>query len=130
MGETIIKPDPGEDLYVLWDSEWDEPWAYGTRAEIRIHLGTDVQVGPCPHCRKWVSEHETPAARLNRADDKGSSSLGGRFGWWDDTEFTFRQHGLLARADLVRAVDLLCAGNDEQVDALLSPFDDDAEVPA
>lgn len=129
MGETIIKPDPGEDLYVLWDSSGEEPFGYGGRAEIVEELGGDtIQEGRCPHCRQWISQHMTPAGRLDRADFHGSSALGGRFGWWDDTEFIFRQRGLLARTDLVQAVDLICDGNDEQVEALLRPLH--AEVPA
>jgi hypothetical protein len=86
-----------------------------------------VRPGTCPTCQSWVSEQQTPSYRLRRADEQGSDA---RHYGWDKTEFFYAQTGMLARADLVRAVDLLAEGNKDAVLDLLTPLEDEPELLA
>ena len=113
----IIKPERDRDMYVEWSTVVDVPTAYGDRAEMLRILHGDPGA---------ADRSDTPERRLARADELGSSSQVGEF-WWDDDVFVFRQDGMLARKDLVRAVELLAAGRDDEVLALLAPFDDDED---
>ena len=112
----IIKPERDRDMYVEWPTVVDVPTAHGDRAEMLRILHADPQ----------ARRHAAPEQRLTQADKVGSSSQVGEF-WWDDDVFVFRQDGMLARRDLVRAVELLAAGRDDEVLALLAPFDDDED---
>jgi hypothetical protein len=125
MGYIIVKPDRDEDLYVIWSTFTDSPVFYGDRTETFAELGGDVRLGRWLTWWSWVAESTTPAARLRKADEHGSDAR--RYGW-DKSEFFYQQAGMLARADLVKAVDLECAGRDDLVLELLTPFEDAPEL--
>lgn len=59
---TILKPDPDQDLYVVWIDSVDGPAAWGTRAECEAELAD-----PC------YGEHAATPDRFERADRTGSS---------------------------------------------------------
>lgn len=123
MGHTLVKPSPDADMYVIWSTVTDCPIFYGDRAETFQELGGYIPPGrPCDTCGHWVSERDTPSSRLRAADAHGSDT---RHYGWDKTEFFYRQAGMLARADLTKAVDLLAAGRDELVLDLLTPYEDE-----
>jgi hypothetical protein len=60
----IVKVAPDSDLYIEWSMVADAPARAGTREE-------------------FLAEGEDPA-RLQRVDERGSSSYVGEY-WWDDT---------------------------------------------
>lgn len=124
----MVKPVRDRDCYVLWSTYTDRPVFYGTRAETFAELGGDVRSGTCPTCRQWVSGSWTPSARLRAADEYGSDARRG-YGW-AETEFFYRQTGMLARQDLPKALDLDVAGRDDLVLDLLTPFEDVPELLA
>jgi hypothetical protein len=64
----ILKPDPAEDLYVVWINAVDGPSAWGTRAEIEKELDNPVYLDDS---RKSPADPE----RFARADRTGTSSL-------------------------------------------------------
>lgn len=125
MAYIIVKPDRDQNLYVIWSTFTDSPVFCGDRAETFAELGGDVRPGRCPTCQSWVSGSTTPAARMRKADEHGSEA---RHYGWDKSEFFYQQAGMLARADLVKAVDLECAGRDDLVLDLLTPFEDAPEL--
>jgi len=114
----IVKPDPDQDMYVEWSRNLGEPVACGNRAEMLRILHGDPGAS---------DRFDTPERRLARADELGSSSRVPGEGWWGHDEFPYGYKGMLARKDLVRAVELLAAGRDDEVLALLAPFDDDED---
>ncbi|MFC4128889.1 hypothetical protein [Nocardia rhizosphaerae] len=72
MGHTIIKPVRDEDFYVVYSSIVDAPIGCGTRAEL-------------------LATYEHAAAdRLDRADETGTSSKLGWYGW-DEQSITVRE---------------------------------------
>lgn len=123
----MVKPARGRDVYVLWSTFTDSPVFFGTRERVFAELGGDVRPGVCPTCRGWVSESHTPSAQLRCADEWGASAR--RFGW-DAEWFFYRMTGMLARRDLVRAVELAAEGRAGEVLDLLQPYEDAPELLA
>lgn len=117
--EIVIKPDRGQDRYVLWCTSVDAPIGCGNRARILALLE-----------QRWQDEHPhadprpgaAPADRVARADRTGSSARG--YGW-SETSLVYEGHGLLARRDLYRAAVLLDQGRAAAVERLLAPVGDD-----
>lgn len=70
MPETLIKPVPGEDFYVLYSSVVDTPTGFGTRAQLS------------------AGRHPVEDERFERADRTGTSALWGdppAHGWHEQT---------------------------------------------
>jgi hypothetical protein len=115
MPSYIVKPDRGEDFYVIWSTVVEAPLAFGDRAYLQT-----------------LTHHETAPERFARADERGSSAM------WPSTNdpylgysskgMIYEQRGWLPRGNLKAACALL--GEDERADigALLEPFEDEAEV--
>jgi hypothetical protein len=120
MGYAIIKTTRDRDEYVLYSSSSDTPVFLGTRAEVITELGGDVTTNRCPTCRQW-SPRSTVLQMMEWADEYGSSThLVGR---WGDSEIRYGQHGLMRREDLARVVELLSECREDEVLAMLSPFE-------
>jgi hypothetical protein len=117
MPSYIVKVSPDEDLYVKWSTIVDEPTAWGTREEMFEFLMDQDEKKP---------EYAGPEIedRFARADQRGTSSFSGEFGW-DDDEFMFQQMGMLPRQ---RLADFLASFDDETQrfdESLIIPFEDE-----
>lgn len=77
MPQYIVKPDRDVDFYVYWDTVTDAPWFWGTRAELEQETEERYAMKP---------------ERFERADEDGTSSIDGFFGW-DDDEFMVHNMG-------------------------------------
>lgn len=89
MRGYVVKPAPAEDFYVVWSDIVEAPVAFGPREYI---ASLDI------------SDGQTIADRIGRADDKGSSALwpcreSPYLGWGDDT-LIYQQQGILRRHNL------------------------------
>lgn len=104
MGRTIIKVDPGLDLYIEWSSIVEEPIMWGPRRFLELR-GIDAQ-------------------RLDRSDKQGSSSYHG-FNFWDHDVLIYKQQGILRRANMSELLERLEQDAKADVSDLLDPFDDD-----
>lgn len=60
----ILKPDPDEDLYVVWITGVSGPSAWGPRAEVEAELANPI-----------YGENAADPARFDRADRTGYSAL-------------------------------------------------------
>lgn len=133
MGNTIVKIAPDRDEYVIWSSNTETPLWLGTRAELLEELG-DIH-GECPTCHSRISWIDTTRARIERADERGSSSGHGSW-WWEYNGEPYKgiyaQLGLVARENLPAIVELLTdyEVDDPQIVALLEPFEDEPRAAA
>lgn len=113
VGYIVIRPDRQHAEYVLWDTEFETPVAFGDVDEIRSAVAD------------YEPDRDDFDARIVHVDLHGSSAVAPyRFGWYDDNEFIYRQLGQLRRDDLVKASRLLWLGRDGEVLPLLQPFED------
>lgn len=44
MGQYVIRPEPDKDFYILWNSFWDAPRAWGPRNELRLHDDVTIEM--------------------------------------------------------------------------------------
>lgn len=103
----LVKCSPDEDFYVAWSDVVEAPIWCGTRTE--------------------ASEFGYTEERLNRADDRGTTSLEG-FYRWDSNGMIAEQRGWLPRRNLLDYA-LRYTRNDEQAAFdLLEPFEGETEV--
>ncbi len=116
MATVLIKAERGTDFYVGWSLEFEAPVWWGSRAEVAEYLAEDAN----GHALN------DPGRRLARADEHGTSAVGGfaYFGRWDDGGFMYEQRGVLPRGRLIDACQFLAAGKEEQVWDLLEQFDE------
>jgi hypothetical protein len=114
MGQSIVKADPGWDLYLVWSSVVDAAIGVGDRDTLQAWLLDDPQWAPGVH------------AAFERADRLGSSDRSVRFAWWDD-EFLPVMMGSpddgglyhLPRSRLVEYAEALLADDELGAQALL-----------
>lgn len=116
MPSYIIKPEPDEDLYVLWSDVVEAPVIIGTRAEVTRVL------------QSWGRPAEAERDRFDRADRHGSSAMWPKtdrpiYGWDDAAGFIAEQRGVLRRGDLTVYARLRLA-NDPAAFELLQPFEE------
>lgn len=105
----LVKPAADKDMYVGWSTVCDAPTGVWSRAA--------------------ASEHGFPISRLNRADENGSSAMGGyRAGHWDDTGFVAEQRGWLKRERLGDYAVEYLHGDRQAAYRLLEPFEGETEV--
>lgn len=108
MPSFIVKPKRAEDFYVEWSTIVDSPTAYGSRSELEEFLGPITARND----------------RFQRADDNGTSELGGKTFGWDCEEFTVHNleasPGLVSRDDLHALCDRIGTGSDTS--DLIRPF--------
>ncbi|WP_188197244.1 hypothetical protein [Nonomuraea sp. SYSU D8015] len=74
MSLVVFKSAPGRDCYVLWRTSVDSPVFIGDRETTSIRLRADGE------------SLGAVAAKLDLADQTGSSYIDGT-GWWDDDGF-------------------------------------------
>jgi hypothetical protein len=122
MASIVIKPERDRDFYICWSNGTEQPVAWGDRVFMLDHLNREH-----PANGHRIND---PAGRLQRADEHGTSAVGGFafFGRWDDDGLTYEQRGVLPRQHLIRACELLSAGREAEVWDLLEPFEDGMEV--
>jgi hypothetical protein len=121
MPSYVIKLDPALDLYVYWSTVVEAPLFWGDAAELTEYLVENGEKKP---------EYSRPeiAQRIARANQNGSSAIGFRFGYWDDTHLIYQQEGMLPRS---RLHDFLASFNEEKQTfdtSMLEPFEDE-DVP-
>ena len=109
MPHYIVKIDRDTDLYVNWSTIVDAPGAIGTREGLADYL------------RFTACEKAADAARFDRADATGTSSIDGFYGW-DEQEFIVEQRGLVKRSDIPQLVAAM--ENDLGYQHLLTPIED------
>lgn len=104
----IVKAAPDRDLYIGWSNSCEMPAGTWTRTE--------------------ALAYGFPRARLDRADQNGSSDLSCGDGHWNDSGFVAEQRGWLKRDRLADYAELWL--NDRQSEAfdLLEPFEGETEV--
>lgn len=107
MPHYIVKIDRDTDLYVNWSTIVDAPGAIGTREGLADYL------------RFTAGEKAADAARFDRADATGTSSIDGFYGW-DEQEFIVEQRGLVKRSDIPQLVAAM--ENDLGYQHLLTPI--------
>jgi hypothetical protein len=103
----LIKPDPGQDVYVGWSDGSEGPNGIWTREQ--------------------ALAEGCPASRLRRADETGTSAKGGTYGW-ACANLIAEQRGLLRRERLLPYSELLLAGRKQEAFDLLDPFEYETEV--
>lgn len=113
----IVKPDPGEDFYVLWSDIVEAPTAFGDRAYLE---GLQQY------------RHDPSPERFERADRYGCSAQWPKpdepiYGW-DDNGFIYMQRGWLRRDRLKAACERLGRDEHDPITDLLEPFEDETEV--
>lgn len=113
MPHYVIKPNRDRDEYVNWSTIIEAPICHGNRTTMALHLVASSATGD--------------GHRLDRADEFGTSCQdvrdGFRFYDWECGELIYDQQGTVKRADLYELCERLV--NDEPVDDLLTPFEDD-----
>ena len=127
MPSIIIKPERDRDLYVIWSTVVEAPLTWGDRKQTLAWAIDDWRRRQPGQTPDLMSE---PAGRLDRADIHGTSAAGGYafFGRWDYDGFMYEQRGILPRAALARACELLEADRESEVWNLLQPFEEGVEV--
>lgn len=115
MGYEIIKVGRDVDLYMEWSSIVDAPTFAGTRAETLAYLNR--QADPA------LRDQYQPPARLNRADQNGTSAFAMGSGW-DHTGHLYKQKGFLPRARFEAFAHAALADDEPAMLALLDPLDD------
>lgn len=120
MGRYIIKAAKDRDLYMEWSTIVDGPTFIGNRAETLDYLIEEF------------GRTGQPEARLERADDVGTSALRDPRspnwaypldGAWEDTGFIVEQRGWLPRERFAEFLDAYLV-DPEKAYALLKPFEE------
>lgn len=121
MPSYVVKVTPDEDLYVVWSTVEECPYAWGTREEITGYLLERSEKQP-KYAKPEIDE------RFERADATGTSMFYGHYSW-DAAGFIFQQKGLLPRSKLAAFLDSYSCedGRDTYDETLLEPFEDDDE---
>ena len=120
MGRYVIKAARDRDLYMEWSEHVDAPTFVGTRAQTLDYLIEEF------------GRTGQPEARLQRADDIGTSAIRDPLspnwkypltGAWEDTGFIVQQRGWLPRDRFAEFLDAFLV-DEEKAYALLDPLDD------
>lgn len=121
----VVKCDPTEDLYLVWNRVADGPEFVGDRMALMQYLGSG-RTEPTQNGEETIQE------RIRRADTTGTScrpdpnpnvSVYPLDGSWEDSGFVYDQRGWLPRERLSDFARAILDNQDELV--YLDPFDDD-----
>jgi hypothetical protein len=115
MGKALIKPEREKDFYIVWSSVVDAPVAFASKASIQ-------EADPT-----WTDDY------FERADRLSSSSRIFPETWDEDFTMNFQNSGTIRRSQMVELCkrlneiwdDLYSWYKDPQVQALLTPFEED-----
>jgi hypothetical protein len=124
VSRIIVKAARDLDLYVGWSTNVDAPVWWGTRADILAYMcSQEARDDP-------GEDHTDPVPRLARADEHGTSAVGGYafFGRWDDEYLVYEQRGLLPRGRLAEVCAALEKDDEAAVWDMLEPIADDMPV--
>lgn len=119
MSKQIIKVSRDEDLYLEWSSIVEAPTFVGDRAQLAAHLMAG-----------HFDEPHSPAKaeeRIARADETGTSAIGGWGCGWDDHGEIYMQQGFLLRASMAEFAHRLLVDEDAEPTGLLEPFEDEPD---
>lgn len=128
MGQVVVRASKDDGSpYLLWSTNTDCPvYYFADRGELLEHLRNEETrrfPGMCSH------GPDTPEARVQRADERGSSMMTSDLLYWDDEEIIFGEgmldhpsgsYWFLLRESLGEYVALMLAGDDNAAYALLS----------
>lgn len=125
MGKIVMKEAPDVDYYVEWSSVVEAPTFGGGRVEMLEHLTMYDQPQADPRFQ--------PEARLQRADETGTSSMWVHAqlgtdrpeeGAWDDWGQIYMQQGLLDRPNIFVLTRRIMESKSADATDLLRPFED------
>jgi hypothetical protein len=117
VGRALVKPNRGEDFYILWSNNVDGPLAWGPRAEFQ-------EDPPWPEDGVDYSD-----AVFDRTDRTSCSDRTFRHSWEEDESFMYFQYGWLERSRLKEITDILeredvVPDDHPEILALLHPFEE------
>jgi hypothetical protein len=125
MGTYIMKSSPDNDFYVEWSTVSDE-WTFaGTRAEMLEYLHS---ANAREHPGFTSNSGNWPEDALRRCDESGTSyrfklpGMSGPPGFWGDETIQIENTGTIPRDKLREYVEASHVGNQQAVDALITPF--------
>jgi hypothetical protein len=110
---VIIKPNRDIDEYVVWSTMCERPHFVGSREEVHRFVGPG-------------DPHNLTKGRLDRADEKGTSSFFGEGGYGEG--LIFEQRGYIASERLAEFSKLVLDDKLQEALVLCEPFEDEKHV--